>query len=83
MTVKEVFGHVLRELRAARGLSQEALAEASSCHVNQVSFLERGVNGPSLDLVFRLAIALGISPSEFVVRVEMHMQQSEPHSDDE
>ncbi|MGV3723960.1 MAG: helix-turn-helix domain-containing protein [Actinomycetota bacterium] len=68
--IKHIFGQILRELRAERQLSQEALADLARCHVNQISFLERGVNGPSLDLVFRLAEALGVPPSDLIARIE-------------
>ena len=34
--------------------------EAAGCHVNHVSFLERGIRTPTLLLVFRLADALNI-----------------------
>jgi len=64
------FGQVLRELRLEHGLSQEALADAAGCHVNHVSFLERGLRSPNLLVVFDLAAALGITPSELIARVE-------------
>ena len=64
----------LRELRTERGLSQEALAEATGCHVNHISFLERGVHSPTLVLLFYVARALSIAPSELVRRVEVRAQ---------
>jgi transcriptional regulator with XRE-family HTH domain len=71
---KKAFGEVLRELRQERRLTQEALAEASDCHVNHVSFLERGINSPTLMLVFHLAAALGLPPAELVIRVEKRLR---------
>ena len=66
----QAFGEVLRELRLAAGLSQEALAHECGRHRTYVSMLERGINSPSLDTVFLLARGLGIKPSELVRRVE-------------
>lgn len=50
----------LRAFRAARGLSQEALAELASLHRTYVGALERRERNVSLDNVERLAIALGV-----------------------
>lgn len=73
---KQSFGEVLRELRRERGLSQEALAKASCCHVNDVSFLERGINSSTLMPVFQLAAALNVSPAEFVARVDDRIREN-------
>ena len=80
---KKAFGEVLRELRHQRGISQEALAEASDCHVNYISFLERGINSPTLILVFQLAVALRNRPGDLVLRVEDRLQNTpqEPQPD--
>jgi len=67
------FGRVLRELRRDRQLTQEQLAEVSGCHRAHVSFLERGLKSPTLNMVFQLAAALGVAPSELVQRVEQEL----------
>lgn len=77
---KTTFGRVLRELRLERELSQEALAEAAGCHVNHVSYLERGLRSPNLLVVFDLARALQLSTAELVDRVEASLRQ--PNADD-
>lgn len=64
------FGEVLRELRTAAGLSQEALAHECGRHRTYISMLERGINRPSLDTVFLLADALGVRASDLVRKVE-------------
>lgn len=61
------FGTVMRRLRIERGLSQEELAlrldMSSHAHISR---LESGKKQPTLDMVFRLADALGIEAWEIV-----------------
>lgn len=64
------FGQVLRELRRDAGLSQEQLAFAAEIERNFVSLIERGVNQPSIRIIFKLAQALGLPPSKMILLVE-------------
>lgn len=64
------FGRVLRALRKEAGLSQEQLAFAAEVERNYVSLIERGVNQPSIRVIFKLAKALQIPASELVKMVE-------------
>ena len=66
----EAFGKVLRALRAERGLSQEALALDAGVQRNYVSLIERGVNQPTITIIFKLATALAMKPSQVVELVE-------------
>jgi transcriptional regulator with XRE-family HTH domain len=66
---------MLRELRRERRLSQERLAELSGCHRNNISFLERGKQGPTLYLLMDLADALGVSPGDLVDRVRAKISE--------
>ena len=50
----------LRALRAARGLSQEALADLAALHRTYVGSIERCERNVSLDNIERLAAALGV-----------------------
>ena len=61
------FGTVMRRLRIERGLSQEELASRldMSSHAH-ISRLESGKKQPTLDMVFRLADALGVEAWEIV-----------------
>jgi len=69
-SVDELFGHVLRQFRRERGLSQEELAFESGYHRTYISLLERGKKSPSLKTIFQLAKALNIEPSEIIDRIQ-------------
>ena len=59
------FGAVLKRLRVAAGLSQEALAERARMSAQAISALERGVRKtPYRETVALLADALGLSPEQ-------------------
>jgi transcriptional regulator with XRE-family HTH domain len=66
----EAFGKVLRSLRAERGLSQEALALNAGIQRNYVSLIERGINQPTITIIFKLSAALEMQPSQMIELVE-------------
>jgi transcriptional regulator with XRE-family HTH domain len=68
------FGQILRALRRDAGLSQEQLAFAAEIERNFVSLIERGVNQPTIRVIFKLARALGIPASKMLLLVEEKMQ---------
>jgi transcriptional regulator with XRE-family HTH domain len=65
-----VFGRVLRRLRKAAGLTQEQLALEAEVERNYVSLIERGINQPTVRVIFRLAVALNTTPSNIFRQVE-------------
>lgn len=73
MTPEKAFGEVLRDIRRQRGISQEELGFESGYHRTYISLLERGQKSPSLNTIFQIAIALEISPSEMIRRVQAKM----------
>ena len=55
------FGHRVRELRVAKGISQEKLAELCQLDRTYVSGIERGKRNISLKNITLIALALDIS----------------------
>jgi transcriptional regulator with XRE-family HTH domain len=56
----------LRELRAAAGLTQKALAERAGLTREAVACLETGRNDPRWKTVVALCAALGVTSDEFL-----------------
>lgn len=59
-SARERLARHLRALRAAQGLSQEALADLAGLHRTYVGSIERSERNVSLDNVERLANSLGV-----------------------
>lgn len=58
------FGKRFRQLRLARRLSQEQLAEKANLHRTYIGAVERGERNPSLKSILRIARALDVSLEE-------------------
>ena len=69
-TLVQRFGIGVRQLREARGWSQERLAENSNLNRSYIGEIERGCVIASLLTVEKLALALNVSPSALVTRGE-------------
>jgi transcriptional regulator with XRE-family HTH domain len=67
MDRQENFGQKVRQLREAKGWSQEDFAEASGLHRTYISGIERGTRNPTLIVIWQLADALAVSPGMLFV----------------
>jgi transcriptional regulator with XRE-family HTH domain len=76
LDVSVAFGRVLLRLRKESGLSQEALAAEAGLQRKYISLLERAEYQPKISTVFRLAEALGYTPSAFVACIEQERKKS-------
>ncbi len=61
-----IFGRHLRELRLARGLTQQQVASMIESNHPYISNMERGLTLPGLAMLLRLAVALECNVSELV-----------------
>ncbi|HYE88444.1 MAG TPA: helix-turn-helix transcriptional regulator [Vicinamibacterales bacterium] len=59
--VAKSLGRRIRQLRQAKGWSQERLADEASMHRTYMWGIERGVRNPSLRHLTQLADALGVT----------------------
>lgn len=67
-------GSVIRDLRDARELSQEALAEKARMSRNMLSLIETGSGNPSLRKLVELTNALKLTPADFLAQVEERLR---------
>ena len=68
-TVRKRFGQRVRELRKARGLSQEAFAHECEIHRTYMGDVERGQRNIAIDNIVRIAKALDIELSELFLGI--------------
>ncbi|MEZ4329864.1 MAG: helix-turn-helix transcriptional regulator [Polyangiales bacterium] len=61
-------GRAIRAQRHARGSSIEALAGKAGIDPAYLGAVERGDRNPTLDVVDRICVGLGIEPSELLTR---------------
>jgi transcriptional regulator with XRE-family HTH domain len=61
-----LFGKRVRELRLAKELSQEELAELAGLHRNYIGGIERGERNLGLLNVVQLAHALSVKPAKLL-----------------
>ena len=64
METKRVVGLRIKNLRRARGYSQEKLAEIIGINPKYLSSIERGEENPTLDLLMRLSLGLKVEMQE-------------------
>ncbi len=79
MDIGLALGKVLRQKRKEAGLTQEELAYEADVQRNYVSLIERGINQPTVAVLFKLAWALRCKPSALISDIEMELDQHQVH----
>ena len=60
MEIRERLSFNMRRLRQAKGWSQEEFAHEAGIHRTYISDLERGARNPTISVIDKLAVALGV-----------------------
>lgn len=60
----------VRELRLAKGISQEALADAAGVHRTYMGSVERGERNISLENIVKIAHALKVTPGQLLQTIK-------------
>lgn len=66
MEIRAIFAENLRKYRKAANLSQEELAHIAEIERGYVSQLERRLNAPTIDMLAKLAKAIGVEPYQLL-----------------
>lgn len=70
--VLKLLGRNVRRLRRARDMTPERLAGKADVSVYILGRIETGEGNPGIDVVFRLARALGVEPADLFMDVPPH-----------
>lgn len=70
-----MLGNVLRKAREDAGLTQEQLSFEAELDRTYISHLENDKKSPTVDVLFRIANALGVRASELLALVEESRQK--------
>lgn len=65
-----MIGDELKRAREEAELTQEQLSAAAKIDRTYVSMLENNKKSPTVDVLFRICLALGVPASELIARVE-------------
>ena len=81
--LRPALGARIRELRRGLKLSQEALGDRAGLHWTYLSDLERGRQSPTVDVINRLARALGVTLAKFFAPLDesYRLRFRKPRSD--
>lgn len=74
--IRTHFGQAIRELREARGLTLDTLAEAAGMHTTYLSRIERAHSSPTWEKVTALAEALNLPVSAIATSYEAQADQT-------
>jgi transcriptional regulator with XRE-family HTH domain len=65
MKLRRIVARNLKHLRQEKGMSQEELADRAEINRNYVGMVERSENAATVDMLEKLAEALGAKPVDF------------------
>lgn len=66
----KIVGLAIAKLRESRSMTQEVLSGLSDIGRTHLSAIERGERKPSLETIYRIANALGVSMAVIVTAIE-------------
>jgi transcriptional regulator with XRE-family HTH domain len=76
LSLSQAFGLAVREIRVARGLSQDDAAHAAGLDRTTFGHVERAVKSPTLRTVENLARALEVRPIDLMQRAQAILDES-------
>ena len=75
-----IVGEVIAQFRKHKGMTQEVLSGLSDIGRTHLSAIERGERKPTLETLYRISCALGISMSQIVTAIEQEIRTFSDYS---
>lgn len=69
-------GQTIRNLRKAKGLSQDVLSGLAGIARTHLTMIENGDKQANFETIWRIALALNMRPSELVRKIEQEIEES-------
>lgn len=69
-------GQTIRNLRKAKGLSQDVLSGLAGIARTHLTMIENGDKQANFETIWRIALALNMRPSELVRKIEQEIEKS-------
>lgn len=66
MEITQIISQNVKQARAKAGISQKVMSDRCGVSVQQISDVESGRKKPSLELLFAMAVALGVNSSDLL-----------------
>ena len=70
----QLVGNVIADFRKRRGITQEVWSGLADIGRTHLSAIERGERKPTLETLYRLALALNVKMSDIVCEIEARIQ---------
>ena len=67
-------GNVIADFRKRKGVSQEVLSGLADIGRPHLSAIERGSRKPTLETLYRIAVALDVKMSDIVAEIEKRIE---------
>ena len=67
-------GKAIRDLRKAKGISQDVLSGFAGIARTHLTMIENGTKQANFETLWKIALALDIRPSELVARIEEEIE---------
>lgn len=67
-------GNVIADFRKRKGVSQEVLSGLADIGRTHLSAIERGSQKPTLETLYRIAVALDVKMSDIVAEIEKRIE---------
>ncbi len=70
----KLIGNVISDFRRRKGISQEVLSGLADIGRTHLSAIERGERKPTMETLYRIALALDVNMSDIILELESRLR---------